>query len=1055
MKKLGLILALFASSAFAQVGTPFDQFLQGLGPLYHRLDGSEVLPCLQNAATRGCTAADFAALYSITLTSPDGSLGITGSPSATLTAIVNASNITTGILALTHGGTGTATAAIVPGTNVTVSGSWPNQTINSATNVTLTSPDSSIALTGSPGSSLTAAVNASGITVGTVPVTALPALTSNGVQMVQAIATVANMCGLPFIDGVNGTDGNDVLLAHQTTPSQNGPWRMHSGACPGAGNWTRPPWFQDGSTTQAVNNMSVLVAPAGVAYGSSTWTLQFAPTPVVIGTTTQQWFVSQPKSVSTLAGVVGRNGGTRAADEANVAEYGAWGGTIRHNYGNSNAVSGVSCTQGSTTIGLANVTIPANYNGGDAEIPGCGNPGAINSANPGARAQSFTFAAGGTGYVPKQIITCSGGTSTVPCQTIIYSTIVNALPVVAAGGSGCTPGAQTFTGTTGIAGSSGTNYFTVTGTVSGGGVLQSPLTAYAANGPYTEKPINWSAEPVTGGNCAVPPTIDLSNAMGANTGSVYVAGNYTSNPTGAVSFTPAPLPISTMVWQAGGGGTVTVTIATFSQGSASTLPGWMYPGWVTGTSSFPVTISGATPSSYNGTYTATVVGPNGFQFALASNPGSDATVPGLYTISPASTGATANLFWYGNPLIGTISNIVNSGGNATFTISNAANFTLTQGGGKAFLWLTTDDVAFGKAIATGAQTIKIPNPPVVPGFESGYSLSAGLSLSGMHRWDFDCEGGFITGAPNDNSPTAGAVLTVNAASSFRAQAMSTVSRCDLDPEGGFERAFTAQDWDWDIGGGNLFENATLIDVAWEYSSKRESRLRDSAIINDGYNPLTFPYVGLDSEAPDTRITGINIMQGFQQTAIFSNAATGDVHYTDIHAEGVVGGPIFAEKGAGNHWDGGDLADNPPPGFAGYIAYNGFDTVLGMDVEFSGTWAGQLGILNDVSAQHGIYIGNTPNRGGIPAAYACIDQSPGGLSTNGNRNTWQGNQGCSPIPIGLPFYTVATLPSCTAVINLYSLATVTDAASPTYNGALTGSGTNKIPVFCNGTSWVAH
>jgi len=38
----------------------------------------------------------------------------------------------TGVLAVANGGTGTTTPAIVAGTNVTVSGTWPNQTINSS-----------------------------------------------------------------------------------------------------------------------------------------------------------------------------------------------------------------------------------------------------------------------------------------------------------------------------------------------------------------------------------------------------------------------------------------------------------------------------------------------------------------------------------------------------------------------------------------------------------------------------------------------------------------------------------------------------------------------------------------------------------------------------------------------------------------------------------------------------------------------------------------------------------------------------------------------------------
>jgi len=45
---------------------------------------------------------------------------------------VNLATEVTGLLAIANGGTGTATPALVAGTNVTITGSWPNQTINSS-----------------------------------------------------------------------------------------------------------------------------------------------------------------------------------------------------------------------------------------------------------------------------------------------------------------------------------------------------------------------------------------------------------------------------------------------------------------------------------------------------------------------------------------------------------------------------------------------------------------------------------------------------------------------------------------------------------------------------------------------------------------------------------------------------------------------------------------------------------------------------------------------------------------------------------------------------------
>jgi hypothetical protein len=50
---------------------------------------------------------------------------------ASLTSL-NASNVSSGTLAVARGGTGTASPSLVGGTNITISGSWPNQTVTAA-----------------------------------------------------------------------------------------------------------------------------------------------------------------------------------------------------------------------------------------------------------------------------------------------------------------------------------------------------------------------------------------------------------------------------------------------------------------------------------------------------------------------------------------------------------------------------------------------------------------------------------------------------------------------------------------------------------------------------------------------------------------------------------------------------------------------------------------------------------------------------------------------------------------------------------------------------------
>jgi hypothetical protein len=59
-------------------------------------------------------------------TAADGSFTTEGA------AAWNANHSFSGLLDVANGGTGTATPALVAGTNVTITGTWPNQTVNSS-----------------------------------------------------------------------------------------------------------------------------------------------------------------------------------------------------------------------------------------------------------------------------------------------------------------------------------------------------------------------------------------------------------------------------------------------------------------------------------------------------------------------------------------------------------------------------------------------------------------------------------------------------------------------------------------------------------------------------------------------------------------------------------------------------------------------------------------------------------------------------------------------------------------------------------------------------------
>lgn len=91
------------------------------------LGGTEVLPIVQSTTTKKVTVAGlFTSPVMVTPT-----LGTPASGTATnLTGLPLTTGVT-GILPVANGGNGTATPSLVAGSNVTITGTWPNQTIAS------------------------------------------------------------------------------------------------------------------------------------------------------------------------------------------------------------------------------------------------------------------------------------------------------------------------------------------------------------------------------------------------------------------------------------------------------------------------------------------------------------------------------------------------------------------------------------------------------------------------------------------------------------------------------------------------------------------------------------------------------------------------------------------------------------------------------------------------------------------------------------------------------------------------------------------------------------
>jgi len=145
------------------------------------------------------------ALTGVNLTSQvTGTLPIAnGGTGTTSTTFANLTTNVTGTLPVLNGGTGVTTPALVAGTNVTISGTWPNQTINSTNGGgTVTGVTASLPITSSGG----AAPNLTFL----APGTAGNVLTSTG----SAWASSAAVTGIPSQTGNGGkyltTDGTNA-----------------------------------------------------------------------------------------------------------------------------------------------------------------------------------------------------------------------------------------------------------------------------------------------------------------------------------------------------------------------------------------------------------------------------------------------------------------------------------------------------------------------------------------------------------------------------------------------------------------------------------------------------------------------------------------------------------------------------------------------------------------------------------------------------------------------------------------------------------------------------
>jgi len=496
------------------------------------------------------------------------------------------------LLPVANGGTGTATPSIVAGTNVTVTGTWPNQTINSTG--------------GGGGSGTVTSVAFSGGTTG-LTVTGSPITTSGTITLAGTLAVANGGTGVTTSTGT----GNLVLSTSPTfvTPILGTPT---SGV---ATNLTGLPLTTGVTGLLPVANGGTGTATPAIVAGTNVTVTGTWPNQTINATASGSGTVtSVAATVPSFLSVTGSpitTSGTLAISLSGTALPVANGGTGQTTYtdgqlliGNS---TGNTLSKATLTAG-AGVTI-TNGNGTITIAAAGGGGGTVTSV-----AQTFT---GGIISVAGSPITLSGtlaltvaGTSGgIPYfssgTTWATSAALAANAIVLGGGAGAAP-ATTTTGT-GVVTALGVNVGTAGAFVVNGGALGTP-----SSGTLTSA----TGLPISTGVSGLGTGIATALAVNVGTaGAPVINGGALGTPTSGTLTSATGLPISTGV---SGLGTNVATALAVAVGSAGApvvnggVLGTPSSGTATNLTGLPLTtgVTGTLPVANGGTGATTLTANN-------------------------------------------------------------------------------------------------------------------------------------------------------------------------------------------------------------------------------------------------------------------------------------------------------------------------------------------------------------------------------------------------------------------------------------------------------------